>query len=453
MANIVILGAGLTGLSAAYHLEQKGFFEYELFEKEADVGGLCRSVHIDGYTFDYTGHLLHINDEYFHTFIAQYVGFENLNAIARRSYVYSQDRYTKYPYQINLKGLPTETMVECIDGFINRPKSRTKPKTFAQWVDRSFGKGFGKHFFYPFDGKKFDYSVHRLSASWTGRFVPSTTLEQILKGALEETEDEQIGYNAKFWYPLKGGIFFWVEKLYHQLQKPVHTNKKVIRISLKDQIIEFSDGSMEHYKQLINTLPLKSFINLIDEPSNSFLKSTYSKLLCNKVINFNLGINRPNLSDKHWIYFPETKYPFYRLGFCHNFSPYMAPQNCSSLYGEFSVLNKSQKTIDELLLQSLKQTKELFKLSSQEIAVEKIITIPHAYVIFNEWRDQYVPKILNTLEQHNIYSIGRYGAWKYASMQEGLLDGKKIAERLLIMPAMQEVTLIPSKQTSMEKQN
>ena len=65
MAKIVIAGAGLTGLSTAYHLEKNKFDDFEIYEKENEVGGLCRSVKQDGFTFDYTGHLLHINDIYF----------------------------------------------------------------------------------------------------------------------------------------------------------------------------------------------------------------------------------------------------------------------------------------------------------------------------------------------------------------------------------------------------
>jgi len=87
MAKIVIIGAGLTGLSAAYHLEKRGFSDYLLFEKEPSVGGLCRSVQQDGFTFDYTGHLLHTSDDYFRSLIQDIVGFENLNTITRRSFV------------------------------------------------------------------------------------------------------------------------------------------------------------------------------------------------------------------------------------------------------------------------------------------------------------------------------------------------------------------------------
>ncbi len=157
MAEIVIIGAGLTGLSTAYHLEKLGFTDYKLFEKEAEVGGLCRSVYQDGFTFDYTGHLLHINDNYFKEFITNIVGFEHFNTINRRSFIYSQDVYTHFPFQVNLYGLPPRTIAECIEGFIERPRKKSAPKDFKNWVLTNFGKGIAEHFFYPYQEKIFSY--------------------------------------------------------------------------------------------------------------------------------------------------------------------------------------------------------------------------------------------------------------------------------------------------------
>jgi hypothetical protein len=62
---------------------------------------------------------------------------------------------------------------------------------------------------------------------------------------------------------------------------------------------------------------------------------------------------------------------------------------------------------------------------------EKIITIPHAYVIYDRWRDANINKLHDQLKEYAIHSVGRYGAWKYASMQEGVLDGKQIAETVV----------------------
>lgn len=429
MARIVILGAGLTGLSAAYHLEKKGFFDYVLFEKESVSGGLCRSVMQDGFTFDYTGHLLHINDDYFRSFIEHVVGFDHFNVIHRRSFVYSQNTFTKFPYQVNLYGLPIDTIVECIEGYVNKPT--IKSNSFSSWALNNFGAGFAKHFFYPYQGKIFAYDVNKLTASWTGRFVPQTSLKQIIQGAICEPVDDSIGYNAQFFYPKKGGIMSWVHKIEEHLLQPIRTGYCVSNIDLARKIVHFSNGHSESYESLINTMPLDIFLRLAQESSSSNLKRSLRYLKCNSVINFNLGINRPNISDKHWVYFPENRYPFYRIGFSHNFSPNMAPAGCSSLYGEFAHFGKSQEWINLTLKCSLELTKEWLGIGNSNIITQKILEIDHAYVIYDAWRDKNIGKLQDALNELDVHSVGRYGAWKYASMQEGVLDGKEIAEKLI----------------------
>jgi len=59
-------------------------------------------------------------------------------------------------------------------------------------------------------------------------------------------------------------------------------------------------------------------------------------LRCVSVYNVNLGVAQEKVSDKHWIYFPEQEFPFYRVGFPTNFSPSLGPPGCSSLYVEVS---------------------------------------------------------------------------------------------------------------------
>ena len=428
MADIVILGAGLTGLSTAYHLEQAGFFDYTLFEKEPEAGGLCRSISHEGFTFDYTGHLLHINDEYFKQFIESVVGFEHFNVIHRKSFIYSQNVYTHYPYQVNLNGLPADTIAACIEGFVQRKKIKHQPASFRQWVLSNFGKGLAEHFFFPYQEKIFSFPVDKLSASWTGRFVPHTTLGQMINGALQPPSEQQIGYNAQFFYPKQGGIYFWVKKIHEKLTNPVQLNHTVTRINLREKEILFQNGRVEKFKHLVSTLPLDIFLKLTD---NAHFKQTANKLLCNTVVNFNLGIKRDQLSDKHWIYYPERQYPFYRIGFAHNFSDAMAPAGHAALYGEFSHINKPIHEVEVLLKESLVATKKLLRIDDHEVVTQKVITIPHAYVIFDRWRDKNLPALLDNLRNDQIHSVGRYGAWKYSSMQEGILEGKDTACQLL----------------------
>lgn len=425
---IVILGGGLTGLSTAYHLEQQGFYNYKLFEKEAEVGGLCRSVHQDGFTFDYTGHLLHCSDAYFEQFLHE-IGREHFNTIDRSSWIYSFDRYTKYPYQSNLHGLPVRTILECIIGFLRRSAYKKNPESFYAWAEQQFGSGINRNFFSSYQEKIFAYNIHKISASWTGRFVPQTSLWQLIYGALFNTQ-EKVGYNAQFMYPKKGGINFLVTCVVSRIINKINTNFSVQSIDLKNKQVLFSNGHSEKYDILISTIPLKTTLTIMNEPTTMSLKSCAYKLLCNSVVNFNIGIARDNVSSKHWVYYPEQKYPFYRIGFSSNFSKEMAPEGHSSLYGEFSYLKKDPQKIQIALKNSLQATKKLFGIQEHEIITEKIIDIPYAYVLYTPWRDRYLPKILKTLEENAVYSIGRYGAWKYSSMQEAMLDGKTMAQQL-----------------------
>ncbi len=438
MSQVVIIGAGLTGLSAAYHLEQRGFYDYILYEKEIAAGGLCRSITQDGFTFDYTGHLLHASDPYFKQLIHDIVGLETLNTIYRRSFISSHHCYTRYPFQINLFGLPEEIIAECIQEFVTRPKKKMNASTsFHDWAAITFGKGIAKHFFYPYQKKIFAYDLKKLSTSWTGRFVPSTSLSQMIKGAVSDTFDESIGYNAQFFYPKEGGIYNWIDKLAAQIVKPICYNHTIKSINIGDKTISFENGHIQRYDVLINTIPLDNLLDIVIEPAHVSLKKARTKLLCNSVINFNLGINHPSISNKHWIYFPEKTFPFYRLGFPHNFAQSMAPIGCSSLYGEFSFLKKPASTISGLTKKSIAETKKLLNISQVDIRTEKILHIDHAYVIYDFWRDKNLAKLHKRLNEFSIYSIGRYGEWKYSSMQEAVLDGKKIAEQLTIVPAKQ----------------
>jgi protoporphyrinogen oxidase len=437
MAKVIIIGAGLSGLSAAYHLEKKGFHDYLIVEKEAHPGGLCRSIKHGEFIFDFTGHLLHSNNPYFSSLLVQLLG-DNVNTIMRRSFIYSHKIYTPYPYQVNLHGLPLKTILDCIEGFVKRKVSKKNPKLFTEWVLKNFGRGFAYSFFFPYQRKLLQYDVRKLSASWIGRFVPQTSLRQMLAGALHNNE-ENIGYNATFLYPRRGGIQYMSDQFVKKLDTQVITNCSVSTIDLKKRIITFKNGESISFDLIINTMPLDELLLCFDGCSSTNLVQSANKLLCTSVICLNLGIKRSSFSDKQWIYYPEKQYPFYRLGFYNTFSPALVPDGCSSMYVECSYRNKSGRSIKNIVQAARAEVKKLFNLSEDEIVVENILLMPHAYVIYDFWREQNLAKLLARLEQEGIYSIGRYGAWKYASMQEAVLDGRNVAHKIIVQPARRNI--------------
>jgi hypothetical protein len=144
-----------------------------------------------------------------------------------------------------------------------------------------------------------------------------------------------------------------------------------------------------------------------------------------------LGIEARTVSDQHWIYFPEKEIPFYRVGLYTNFSSELAPAKCSSLYVEVSYLPGDSLNQPDALERVYDGLKACGLLKNKDhIIVENIIDIPYAYVIHDDSRCKNLPKIMDYLNKHDIFSIGRYGGWQYMSMEDALLQGKELAESI-----------------------
>lgn len=203
---IVIVGAGLAGLSAAYHLRG---MPYKILEREREVGGLCRSYVKDGFTFDYTGHLLHFRQTAIKALVESLLP-DRLQRHARKSYVFSHDTYTEYPFQVNTYGLPPEVVRECLLGFIaTLTQSASTPSvespSFKQWIIDSLGEGIAKHFMVPFNEKLWQVPLDDLTSDWVSWLVPKPDVKDVVSGALG-IKDKAFGYNPSFQYPVSGGI-------------------------------------------------------------------------------------------------------------------------------------------------------------------------------------------------------------------------------------------------------
>ncbi|MEE9315561.1 MAG: NAD(P)-binding protein, partial [bacterium] len=208
---VLIIGAGLTGLSTAYHLEKMGGIDYSVYEKMEKVGGLCRSEYVTGrrfegeFTFDILGHLLHLKEEYTIGLVRRLLEGNLATDIPRDAQIYSKGVYTRYPFQANTYGLPPKVVKECVFGFIDA-KYRSLPsprapseESFHDWILRNFGKGIAKHFMVPYNKKIWTVHPRKLTCGWL-KYVPSPTFREVVIGALEKQE-KGFGYNVHFDYP------------------------------------------------------------------------------------------------------------------------------------------------------------------------------------------------------------------------------------------------------------
>jgi len=428
--NIVILGAGLAGLSAAYHLN-KYHLNYTIFEKEKEPGGLCRSKNVNNFTFDLDGHLLHFKERYALNLVKELMD-GRLIEHQRNAWVYSHQTFSRYPFQANFFGLPYSIAKDCLLGFIEASdghlRKRIKSHNFKDWVYNTFGQGIAEHFMIPYNQKFWTVPCEDLSCEWIDRFIPIPTLEETIEGAIAESK-RKLGYNAFFWYPIKGGIEEVVLAFVRRIKK-INTPCEATKIDIRKKEIVFRDRSKERFNKLITTIPLPEITCLIEDLPLD-VKSAIKDLRYTSVFNLNLGIDRDNLSHKHWIYFPEEEFIFYRVGFPHTLSSHSVPFGKSSLYIEVSYSKEkpiNKQTIVKRIIEDLIKAGILYE--DDKIIAQDTNDIKYGYIIYNHRYQKNTKRILDFLARHNIYSIGRYGAWRYMSMEDAIIDGKVVTDKL-----------------------
>jgi protoporphyrinogen oxidase len=421
---VVIIGGGLAGLSAGYHLLE---LEPVLFEKEPVIGGLCRSFTQDGFTFDCTGHLIHLKNQYTKDLVAHILP-DAFNAHERLAAIHSKSVTTPYPFQANTYGLPPEVIKECVVGFVEsmHVNGNGGPKNFHDWVLRTFGAGIAKHFMLPYNEKFWKQDLRTITSDWVSWSIPKPTLNEVVNGALGLT-NKGMGYNPKFIYPRNGGIDCLPQALARPLTQ-IHVGETVRTIDPKKKVVEFRSGRVEKYDFLISTLPLPlAFCMLKDTPDS--LVAAAQKLHAISVLNINIGVDRPAINNQHWIYFPEDQYIFSRIGFPMNFSASVAPHGTSSIYSEITHQPQQNVNVEETFERSIRDLQQCGVLhEGDRILTRHVLDLQYAYVVFDQHRQSRLQSLIDYLESRNIFPAGRYGRWDYYSMEDSILSGKASAE-------------------------
>lgn len=419
---VVLLGAGLTGMSAAYHLGAAGV-PYRLFERAPHVGGHAVTVEEGGFRFDRTGHLLHLRDPEMRALALGWIG-EDYVEVERRSMIWSNGVYTRYPFQANTFGLPPQVAYECLHGFLKAhfATETPTPKNFEEYCLAHFGEGISRHFMLPYNARLWGVAPTEITADWCTRFVPLPKLEDVVAGAVG-LNDRELGYNTRFIYPHLG-IGALAEGLSRALVTPAELGREAEAIDWRARTVQVS-GEVVGYDTLVSTLPLSVLVaRLVDAPEA--VRNAGARLRCSHLYYLDVALDGPCEKPLHWVYVPEEKYPFYRVGCYSHFSSAMAPPGCASLYVELA--RREPPDLDALLPRVGEALTEMGLLRSPSaIRFARARRLDHAYVLYDQAYVTSLEVIRPFLAEHRIASVGRYGGWNYSSMEDALLFGRDAA--------------------------
>ncbi|HYC32136.1 MAG TPA: FAD-dependent oxidoreductase [Gemmatimonadales bacterium] len=474
---VIVVGAGPTGLSAAYHLGTDSL----LLEQADRVGGWCRSIEDRGYTFDMAGHIMFSNDPYVHELYRLLLG-DNVHWQDREAWIFSKGVYTRYPFQGALYGLPPEVIKECIVGAIEarfgslHPRSpatdtgssddytgperrgmfepllkagggkgrtllytgterrrpvmhKGPPRNFEEFIYKVWGAGIARHFAIPYNRKLWAVPLDEMETSWLGGRVPLPNLEDMIEGALSPVP-KPMGPNARFGYPLRGGFQALMSGFVPHLAGQLRLNTRVTGVSPARRTVTLDDGSVVPYETLISTMPLPRLVRLLGHEAPADVREAAAALRHVSVRCVNLGVARSNLTEKHWIYYPEDTV-FHRIFVQGNASPYCnAPGGfgltCEITYSDAKPLPCEG---DALIRRCIEDCHRVGIFTAEdEVEAANQVDMPVAYVVYDHARAANVERIREWLGARDIVLAGRYAEWEYYNSDHAFVAGKRAAE-------------------------
>jgi protoporphyrinogen oxidase len=285
-----------------------------------------------------------------------------------------------------------------------------------------------------------------MSSDWIEGRVLTPSLDEVIAGALERGRGD-LGPNARFGYPLRGGCEMFVAGLARRVRArggAFAANRTLVKLDPRRRratfrVVEPGDSKARletiAYGTLLPSVPLPDLIRAIDDAPEAVRRAAAS-LPSTAVVCVNLGINREKVTEKHWIYYPEgqDRYIFQRIFVQSNASPFTAPPGHSALNFEISHSKfkplpvRGKRALIDACVAGLRRT-DLWR-EGDEVVFEQVLGMPHAYIPFTPDRQQHLDVINAYLHAMGIYPIGRFGEWKYVNQDGAILSAKRVVESL-----------------------
>ena len=410
----MIIGAGITGLSYAMFTNHE---DYVIVEKENEIGGYCRTTKRNGFVWDFSGHFFHFQDPRIKNIVLDRMTDEEMVSVMKETKIRYKDLLIDYPFQKNIHQLPKAELLDCLyDLFV---ADEVAYNNFQEMLYCKFGKSISEKFLIPYNEKLYACDLNVLDKNAMGRFFPYADKEDIIRNF---RKSNNISYNGSFIYP-KGGAVKYIESVSSHVNKhKIQLGLELVNIDIFNHLAYFADGTSLKYDRLISTLP---FPDLLKKAGIDFDPSIYT---WNQVLCFNLGFNiKGDDMINHWIYFPEKKYCFYRVGFYDN----ILCQNKMSLYVELGFASTQSINPNEWLGKVLKDLSVAGIINKEQYLIDyQSIIMNPAYVHINSRSMEDVRLKKAILKDHDIYSIGRYGSWTYCSIEDNIIEAKNLADNL-----------------------
>lgn len=419
---IIIVGAGIAGLTAGHLLAREGF-KIVVLEKEDRVGGLARSFYYDKFFFDVGPHRFHTDDKAVQTFVEEVLG-ENKIVIHRSSGVWMFGQYHDWPlnWRIIFKLPPRVILKTMFDLFI---KSDAKENNFEDYIIKKYGRTLYDVFFKPYTEKFLKIPCNQVHRNWAETGIDRAVIDKKVKmGNLREVIKTSLfprAVKTNFLYPANGGIDMFSRNLAEAIKKQggeILLNSTIDKIEIEESSIKCIHYQDKYFypDRVIWTAPLITLLDLLHlDPSPIRYLST---------IIFNMKVTGDPAIKYQWCYFGQRDTIINRISIPVLFSPLASPQGETGICVELTcfegdnVWNRPENFIKDVINDVIKVQVIKSSMEIKEIHIEKIA---NTYPVYDT---AYLVDLDYTLEQVGRFKglklLGRTGTFFYNNMDHSI---------------------------------
>jgi len=431
VSKIAILGAGISGLSAGYFLKNAGI-EFKIFEKNQTYGGLARSFLWHGHYCDFAAHRFFTTSNEVESILLDLVPMVHHT---RRSELYIKGNWINDP--INpmelFEFIPFREKVQLIFELLNKPKD-VETDNFEDFVVNRHGQYMFDAFFKPYTEKLFGIKSENISVLWAKNKVR-------LINPFKNINQRSKKYFSYFYYPIDKGYGLIADRLYDKVSENVYFNspvKSLIKENGKIIGIEYevNERVNRYYcDSVISTLPLTLSANLLDLEFNQNFR---------KVEAVYLLIDRPKVSENHWVYFIDDEIVINRMVEFKNLSPINRPANTSVLCAEVT------KEVDDPIERVINDLVRIGMITRDKVLDKKVIRKEFGYPVYHVGYENELSRINNKINGFgNFHVLGRSAEFIHREVDDIISSSKQLTEKILENWGL-EAEVLPEKKERMK---
>ncbi len=448
---VVIIGAGPSGLTAAYELCKVGV-QSVVLEKDEVVGGISRTVNYRGYLFDIGGHRFFTKVKAVDDLWREILEEEKFLKRRRLSRIYYNKKFFHYPLQPTnaLFGLGIYNSFRTFLSYTKTQLFPIKPElSFEDWISNRFGRRLYHTFFKTYTEKVWGIPCNEISAEWAAQRIKGLSLLSALKNALITSQPKNKSNIIKtlidsFEYPEKGPGMMWetVADIIKSKGSQLKLNAGVEKIFWQKNKVTALEIATDGRKELIpgtdfiSSMPIQELVRKMEPSVPDEVRHAADILSYRDFLTVSLIINKANLFEDNWIYIHDEEVKVGRIQNFKNWSPEMVPDPNKTCLGleYFCFEGDSLWTMsdEDLIALGTKELGMLELVDPNDVEDGAVVRMPKAYPVYDsKYADALIiiRKFLDGL--NNLHLVGRNGMHKYNNQDHSMLTAMLTVKNIM----------------------